>query len=79
VSVAEPRQEVFLEVAGKNRTCPVCGHDKFWTRKTLLNTRGMTWMGLDWANAEATNFVCAKCSHILWFLSIDESHRADLV
>lgn len=47
--------------------CPICGCEEFYDRKTLLNTAGMTYLGLDWANDEATNYVCRDCSYIFWF------------
>ncbi len=48
--------------------CPVCGCKKFSERKTLMNTVGMTFMGFDWANLEAINYICKDCSYIYWFL-----------
>ena len=54
-------------VKGKNLVCPFCSHNRFYTRRTLLNTVGMTFFGLDWANKEATNYICEHCGYILWF------------
>ena len=48
--------------------CPICGGKKFFERKTLMNTVGATFMGWDWANPEAINFVCEDCSYIYWFM-----------
>jgi len=48
--------------------CPICGHDQFWKRQTLLNTPGMTFFGIEWANKQADNYVCNSCGHILWFM-----------
>lgn len=56
-----------LTVQGKKIVCPLCGHDKFWTRTTLLNTRGVSFFNFDWLNKEATNKVCERCRHMLWF------------
>ncbi len=56
-----------VEVAGKTLVCPVCSGDKFWHRTALLNTRGATFLGFDWANREADNYVCERCKHMLWF------------
>ena len=61
-------QGTRLEVEGKSIPCPICGHDRFWTRKTLMNTRGASFFDLDWANASAVNYVCNRCGHVLWFL-----------
>lgn len=56
-----------LIVDGKKITCPICDHDLFWSRNSLLNTRGASFFNFDWLNREAENYVCDSCSHILWF------------
>lgn len=33
-----------------------------------MNTKGMTFFRMDWANEEATALVCTTCSHIAWFM-----------
>lgn len=48
--------------------CPICGGKKFYDRLTLMNTAGATYFGFDWANKEATNFICEDCSYIFWFM-----------
>jgi predicted RNA-binding Zn-ribbon protein involved in translation (DUF1610 family) len=53
---------------GKKLVCPVCDHDRFWSRTTLMNTRGATFFKVDWANKKATNYVCDKCGYVFWFL-----------
>ena len=57
-----------LVVAGRQVQCPVCGHDRFWTRQTLMETRGATFFGLEWAGKAATNYICHGCGFVLWFL-----------
>lgn len=52
----------------KKVQCPVCGHKRFWTRRSLMNTPGMSFFNLDWANRTAQNLVCEECGHVLWFL-----------
>jgi hypothetical protein len=32
-----------------------------------MNTSGMTYMGMDWLNEEAENFICSKCGYVQWF------------
>lgn len=61
-------------VAGHALVCPVCGHDRFWKRRSLMNTPGLTFFGLEWTNRQAENFVCDRCGHVLWFLR-EESPR----
>ena len=59
------QKEVVIE--GNKLSCPVCRHDQFWRRTTLLNTRGLTFMDWDWANKNAQNYVCSKCGYMYWF------------
>lgn len=53
---------------GKKLICPICEHDRFSSRKSLLNTRGASFFNLDWANKTATNYTCEECGYIYWFL-----------
>ena len=53
---------------GKSLSCPICHHDKFWQRDTLLNSRVATFFKFDWANKSAQNYICDQCGHILWFV-----------
>jgi len=52
----------------KELVCPVCGKDQFWERKTLMNTAGVTFLGFDWANKPAQNYICDCCGYVYWFL-----------
>jgi predicted nucleic-acid-binding Zn-ribbon protein len=56
------------EVAGKQVQCPHCGGNNFDTGSALLNTTGLTLLGLDWANRSAHLLICTACGHIDWFL-----------
>ena len=42
-----------IGVKGEKLLCVCCGGDLFHKRSALLNTSGMTFLDLDWANAEA--------------------------
>ena len=53
---------------GEHLECLVCGGDTFFKREALLNTPGMTFLKLDWANATAQCRVCTDCGYIHWFL-----------
>lgn len=55
-------------IKGKELKCNVCNHDTFWERKTLMNTKMMTFVKLDWLNKKAQNYICDNCGHVLWFL-----------
>ncbi|MDO9556056.1 MAG: DNA-binding protein [Coriobacteriia bacterium] len=59
-------------VAGVQATCSHCGGREFDTGSALLNTTGMTLLGLDWANRDASLLICTKCGHVDWFLEEPE-------
>lgn len=61
------RETAQLMVKGRAVRCPMCGHEWFWERRVLLNSRGMTFFGLDWANRESRAMVCDDCGHVLFF------------
>ncbi|MDD1750519.1 MAG: hypothetical protein LUO89_11670 [Methanothrix sp.] len=53
--------------------CPLCAHNEFDQGTALLNTPGMTFFGLDWANRTATVLCCRRCGRIEWFLRQPEA------
>ena len=57
-------------IVGRNirLTCQICGHKRFYTRKTLMNTVAFSFLNIDWANKKATNYICAQCGYIHWFM-----------
>ena len=56
-------------VSGNKLICTVCNHDKFWEKETLMNTPGMTFLGLEWANKKANNYICDNCGYVFWFFN----------
>lgn len=66
--MAKEKIIIKRKVAGNILECQVCRHNEFWTRQTLMNTVGLTFFNLDWANKEATNYVCSNCGYVMWFL-----------
>ena len=54
--------------AGRTATCSHCGCQEFEEREGLVNTTGLTFLDLDWANRSATVLVCRNCGHLEWFL-----------
>ena len=67
VETSRPDGSIEVAVAGKPLACVVCGNLAFHERSSLLNTRFATFMKLDWANAQAINYICTRCGHIFWF------------
>jgi hypothetical protein len=68
MSRRQTQEAKAYEVLGQQLRCPICQHDRFGMRRSLLNTRWLTFLNLDWANRRATNVVCARCGHMLWFI-----------
>jgi len=64
--MAKNPEEVTVD--GKTLTCQICGGSKFYTRKSQLNTAGMSLLNLDWLNKDATNYICSNCGYMFWFL-----------
>lgn len=66
-AVSRPRASGRYVAGGVDVVCPHCKSDQFTQGRALLNTAGMTMLGLDWANKEATTLTCDHCTMILWF------------
>lgn len=64
-----------FSVAGKPVRCVHCASETFAAEKYLLNTRGATFLNLDWMNEAATTLVCTECGRMEWF--IGEPERRD--
>jgi hypothetical protein len=67
-STSTPHFTNSYRIQGKSIVCPHCGQDKFDQAVALLNTPGMTFFGLDWANRTSTILCCRQCGRIEWFL-----------
>ena len=70
-------QEVVKQ--GRKLRCTVCEHERFWSRRTLMNTRGTTFLGLDWINKEAVNYVCERCGHVFWFFEDPVEEEEEMI
>jgi predicted RNA-binding Zn-ribbon protein involved in translation (DUF1610 family) len=67
-TVMKSKEPNSYKVNGINLVCPICGHNQFLARETLMNTPGMTIMGIEWANKAAQNYICDDCGYVLWFM-----------
>ena len=68
------RPEVW--VGERRLSCLVCGEVSFAYRPVLLNTAGMTYLGIDWANRAAVGAICRGCGFVHEFLSDQVTWRA---
>ena len=53
--------------AGRPVSCAQCGADEFVARPAVVNTRGLTFFGLDWLDRGAVVLVCERCGLLTWF------------
>ena len=56
-----------VHVAGRQLACLVCAGSEFTYREIKLNTSGMSFMGLDWANKSGTGCICNGCGFVHTF------------
>jgi len=56
---------------GAALACLVCGGGEFARREIKLNTTGMTFMDLDWANRSGEGAICQACGFVHTFLDGD--------
>jgi uncharacterized protein len=59
-------------VAGIAVACGHCKGDRFVEGSAMLNTAGLTFLNLDWANRSAATLTCTTCGRIEWFLADPE-------
>jgi ribosomal protein S27E len=71
-SMGEAPDGERYSVAGRAVQCGHCRHDRFVEGRAQLNTAGMTFLNLDWANRSAATLTCTGCGRIEWFLSDPE-------
>lgn len=55
-------------VRGRALHCLVCGGGEFWDREVKLNSSGMEFFGLAWANRSALGLLCATCGYVHEFV-----------
>lgn len=63
----ESRGHKFESGAGIQIICTHCKNNHFHKGNAMLNTRGLTFFGLDWLNESATTLICSRCGYIHWF------------
>ena len=48
--------------------CLVCGGGEFWDREVMLNSSGMEFFNMAWANQSALGLLCATCGYVHEFV-----------
>lgn len=59
---------VPLVVEGYPVACPVCRHDRFRTRRTVMETRTQAIWDMDWSSPTAENYICLRCGYVMLFM-----------
>jgi hypothetical protein len=65
-----------VRIAGRPLQCLVCSATEFTHREVKLNTSGMSFMNLDWANKSGTGVICDACGFVHTFAKQVEWVRA---
>ncbi|MEV8031032.1 hypothetical protein [Streptomyces sp. NPDC086182] len=52
-------------------TCQICEGDLFRVRNVLLNSSGMEFLKLGWADENATGLICWRCGYVHLFVNKD--------
>ncbi|MFE9880315.1 hypothetical protein [Streptomyces sp. NPDC005784] len=52
-------------------TCQICEGDLFRVRDVLLNSAGMEFFTLAWADENATGLICWRCGYVHLFVNKD--------
>ncbi|WP_432059887.1 hypothetical protein [Streptomyces sp. S1] len=58
---------VHAHIGEKKIHCLICGGDVFREREVKLNSTGMEFFNLAWANESATGLICTSCGHVHLF------------
>ncbi|MGW2937173.1 hypothetical protein ACWGQ5_27180 [Streptomyces sp. NPDC055722] len=59
-------------------TCQICKGDVFRERGVLLNSTGMEFLKLGWADEKATGLICWRCGYVHLFVDSDiKLYRVD--
>ena len=65
---ARPAEGAVRLRTGAALACLVCGGGSFTRREIKLNTTGMTFLDLDWANRSGEGAICRACGYVHTFL-----------
>ena len=62
-----PKHITHFSAGGKSIRCDHCSNQTFFAGRAQLNTPGMSFLNLDWANKSAYTLTCEACSRIQWY------------
>ncbi|MFD3664855.1 hypothetical protein ACFWVF_30360 [Streptomyces sp. NPDC058659] len=59
---------VHAQLGAKRIRCLVCDGDVFREREVKLNSSGMEFLNLAWANESANGLICLSCGYVHLFV-----------
>ncbi|AJF68851.1 hypothetical protein [Streptomyces vietnamensis] len=62
---------VHAAIGEKPIRCQVCDNDTFREREVKLNSTGMEFFNMAWANESATGLICWSCGYVHLFVNRD--------
>lgn len=71
--MARSTQRVF--VGDRQVVCLFCQNDRFGERAIKLNTTGLSFFNLEWANRAAYGLICSACGYIQMFMDPPIRHE----
>jgi uncharacterized protein len=66
-AATESSKPGLYEAADIKIVCSHCKGDLFTKHEAMLNTRGATFLKLDWADQAGVTLICDNCGLIQWF------------
>jgi predicted nucleic-acid-binding Zn-ribbon protein len=63
-----PQEGTVLMVEGTPVACPICRHDRYRMKKTLMESKAAAFLDVEWASPSADTYICLRCGHVMWFL-----------
>ncbi|GGR20403.1 hypothetical protein [Streptomyces roseolus] len=60
---------VRARIGNREIRCLTCGGDVFREREVKLNSTGMEFFNLAWANESATGLICWSCGYVQLFVN----------
>ncbi|MET8509625.1 hypothetical protein ABZV60_34165 [Streptomyces sp. NPDC004787] len=60
---------VYAQLGEEPIRCLVCRNDTFREREVKLNSTGMEFFNLAWANESATGLICWSCGYVHLFVN----------
>jgi predicted nucleic-acid-binding Zn-ribbon protein len=56
--------------AGNRLVCPICNNTTFMASKAQLNTKFLSFLGLDGLDKSANVYTCSNCGYLYWFAEV---------